>query len=216
MRAPEIRIVHTGYADRDWPAKYRRDAELMELELRDRPGQFYFLVELGIARLRLGDQRGLRHLAEAAAQAMDDCRRPGLPRGQFTQLLEWTIATPRLPEGFPLSRRQAEDWCRTSIRDAPPLLWQLARRSFEREDFADAAIQLERLVEIVENDTYDKLSGFDPNLLGPDPLLNLGVCYTHLGRIEEARRVFEHVLGFESHREDAERNLRLLSQLDGQ
>lgn len=213
LQAPEIRIIHTGYANRDWPTKYRRDVELMELELQDRPGQFYFLVELGIARLRLGDQRGLGHLAEAAAQVMDDARRPGLPRAPFTQLLEWIIAAPQLPAGFPLSRQRAEDWARSAFRDAPPLLWQLARRSFERGDFADSAIQLERLIEIIQNNTYDKLSGFDPKLLGPDPLLNLGVCYTHMGRIEEARRAFEQLLESGSHRESAERNLRLLGQL---
>ena len=30
----------------------------MEMELRDRPGQFYFLVELGRSWLAMGDLRG--------------------------------------------------------------------------------------------------------------------------------------------------------------
>ena len=51
----EVEIEHVGYAGDQPLAKRQRNARHMELELADRPDQFYFLVELGRTYALLND-----------------------------------------------------------------------------------------------------------------------------------------------------------------
>ena len=209
----DIVMMHDGYLNRDWGAKLRRDIELMDLELAERPGQFYFQVELGLAASRLNDPRAGEHLTAAARAAIDDAQRPTLPRGAFERLLEWTLATPELPEHFPITRGLAERWARSALHDAPPLAWQLSRLAFARGDYAEAARLLEHLLELGRTNAYDRTSPFDPRILGDDAKLNLGACYLRLARLDDAERVFRGLLSSERCRDAARQNLTQIQSL---
>ncbi len=50
-----ITMRHYGYIGEMVPAKLRRGARLLELELRDRPGQLYYLIEYGRTLAMLED-----------------------------------------------------------------------------------------------------------------------------------------------------------------
>ena len=208
-------LDHTGYLGRDWPTKFRRDATLMELELRNRPGQFYYLVELGLTLLRLGDPAGFHHLAEAGQQADDDRRRPGLPRGPFMQLLEWVLAGAGVPADFPIRPDTAERWAETAFADAPPLLWQLAGRAYARGEYDHAAALLDRLIEFGRRGGYDRVAGFDPAILGDDAALNRAACDLQRGRLDAAAAIFKLLADHPRLGSQARSNLDAIRQLRG-
>ena len=49
----DAEIEHLGFTGDKPQAKLERSARLMEMELRDRPGQFYFHVELGLSLIHI-------------------------------------------------------------------------------------------------------------------------------------------------------------------
>ncbi len=189
-----IVIEHTGYVNRDWPAKYRRDAKLMELELQDRPGQFYFLVELGLCLLRLGDHAGLRWLTEAGEQATDSRRRARLPKAPFLQLLEWVLSGAGVPSDYPIGPDVAKRWAREHFIDAPPIVWQLASSAYAEARYEEAARWLDRLIDMGRTGRYDRIAGFDPRVIGDDARLNRAACDLQMRRLDEAEQRFQQLL----------------------
>lgn len=94
---------HYGYAGESRPAKLRRGARLMKLELRERPGQLYYEIEYGRTVLMLGDERrGQEILTQAAAQVRPRTDALESPVPMVGQLLEYLLHLPpeRLPTGY--------------------------------------------------------------------------------------------------------------------
>lgn len=208
----QIRIRHYGYAGRDKQAKLQRDARLMELDLRDRPGQFYYLVELGRSYLALGDPRGEALLTEAAAQVRRGDAEALQGGGMLAALLEHILACDILPAGFPLSWAEASRLALQQFPDAVPLLWQIARHEFRQQRFERCRDLLERAVHLGETGTYNRLCSFDPSVLGDDARLNLGVCYTCLGQLGQAEACFQKLLTSPTRAAEARANLDRLAQ----
>jgi hypothetical protein len=206
-----IALTHYGYLGGDKRGKLLRAARLMELELAERPGQFYFLVELGRTYDQLGDPRALTLLADAAA--MVDRGAPGIDAGTLAMLLEWVLAVPNLPAGFPLTRADAARRARADFPRSVPLLWQLARRDFADQRYADCAELLERIRALAESETYDQTVSFDPRILREEVVLNLGACYTRLARLRDAERCFENLLDQPSVADRAAANLQVVRGL---
>lgn len=202
-----IRIRHYGYAGRDKRAKFQRDAHLMELDLRDRPGQFYYLVELGRTYIALGDPRGeglLREAAEKVRRREEDALEGG---GMLAALLEHILACDVLPAGFPVSWSEASRLALEKFPDAVPLLWQIARHEFRQQRFERCRDLLEQAVKLGETGTYNRLVSFDPCILGDDARLNLGVCYTCLGDLARAEACFRRLLTSPTRGAEAQANL---------
>jgi tetratricopeptide (TPR) repeat protein len=209
----DIRLRHYGYAGGDKRAKLERAARLMELDLRDRPGQFYYLVELGRTYLALGDIRGEQLLTQAAQmvrEGKDEALQGG---GMLAALLEHMLACDKLPDQFPLSWSEARRLALDRFPNAAPLLWQIARHEFRRNRFDRCRELLEKIVNLGRTKTYDQLVSFNPCILGDDALLNLGVCYTHLGKLDRAAECFRQLLGSPSRGKEAKANLKRLRRL---
>jgi hypothetical protein len=208
----DIRIRHYGYAGTNKREKLQRAARLMELDLRDRPGEFYYLVELGRTYLALGDARGEQLFFEAARMVRDGDQEALDGGGMLAALLEHVLACDKLPEGFPLTRSDARRLALQRFPAAVPLLWQMARDEFRRNRFDPCRRLLETIAALARTGGYDKLVSFDPCIMGDDLLLNLGVCYTRLARIEQAEECFKQLLG-SPRAKQARENLKNLRRL---
>ena len=66
----EMRLQRHAYLSRLTEPKLRWAARLLELELRDRPGQLHYLIEYGRTLLLLNDPQGHAILAEAIEQIL--------------------------------------------------------------------------------------------------------------------------------------------------
>ncbi len=95
-----IAMRHYGYVAELAPAKLRRGAQLLELELcATGPEQIYYLIELGRTLLMLEDQRGHEILAQAAVELLRHAGEPEAPLPIVALLLEHLLQLPtaRLP-----------------------------------------------------------------------------------------------------------------------
>lgn len=205
-----VELLHHGYATGDQQAKLARAAKLMELELRDRPGQFYYLVELGRTWLKMRDERGAELLAQAAHIAKHDLHQAMQAPGLLAALLEHLLACDRLPKGFPLTHADAEQLAQQHFNTAVPVLWQRALRAFKAANFDACAQLLEQIIDLGKTEGYDQTYSFQPEIMRGDALLNLGVCYANLGRLPAARKCFEQLSTHEKLGSQAKRNLQLI------
>jgi tetratricopeptide (TPR) repeat protein len=96
---------------------------------------------------------------------------------------------------------------------SPPLLWALAQRAFQAEDFQDAARLLERLVELGQTGSYDRSAAFDPVIMAEPAVLNLGQCYLRLGDLDRADSCFARLLSSPTHGEQAVRSREMVRRL---
>ena len=147
----EIRLRHYGYVNGQGAMKNERSIRLIELELRDRPGQFYYLVELGRTKLAMKDASGIEALTEAAGMVAAGDRMALESGGALAMLLESILAADVLPNDFPLSWSEARRFALELFPDAVPLLWQIALHEFKHERFQACSIMLERIIQRGKN-----------------------------------------------------------------
>lgn len=211
--ATTITLRHYGYIGELLPAKLQRGARLMELELRERPGQLYYLIEYGRTLLILGQERGHEILAQATRQLLPQMDDAQAPMPMVAQLLEYLLRLPpdRLPAG--LTPDRVEFLVHRWFPSAPPLLWLLARWAAEAGRFNESEQILRRLVQMGKDHRYDQGTSFDPRLVGTDALLNLGVCLVRQSRLEEARAVFTELQAEPERAVDARAYLEIIDQV---
>jgi glycosyltransferase involved in cell wall biosynthesis len=197
MRVDDCDVMLRRHAYRSEPteAKLRFTLRLLERELRDRPGQLRYLIELGRVLLRLKDPRGHGVLMQAAAQVLPlryDATPPG---GKAQVLLEYLLDLPpeRLPADLP--REQVQELALRWFPLSPRLMFKLAEQWFRAGDADRAAGILERLVELGRRGTYDRTQSFDLGLVQDDAVVNLAACYRRRGRLDEAERCYVQLLG---------------------
>lgn len=189
VSASPVRLAHTGYQLEKRPQKLQRNLALLELELADHPGQFYYLVELGRSLLLAGQARGHAVLAEAA-QILQPAMRQPLPPGPLAAaLLEYALG--HSPAGFPVSRQDAADAAGRWFPSSPPLMWLVARWHYEQGRVAEAARLLQLVLEMGEKKTYDDTLSFDQTVFGDETRLNFGVCCAKLGQAKKAVQQFK-------------------------
>ena len=97
--AENVVLRHWGYLPERLPEKQRRGARLLALELRDRPGQLYYQIELLRTYLLLGDSRAAEILEQAAGRLAEYRRDVSPPLPHAALLLETLLQWP--PEGLP-------------------------------------------------------------------------------------------------------------------
>jgi hypothetical protein len=207
--ALDATILRHGYLSKLTPDKLRWAARLLELELRDRPGQLRYLVEYGRTLLLLNDPRGHEVLAEAADQvlaARDAHAAPGAPVGS---LLEYVLTVAPGQSKCRMTPAEAEGLALRWFARTPPVVWALAQRRFKAGDFPGAAELLEKLLEMGRTGAYDHGAGFDPEIMGAPALMNLGVCYLRAGDWDRARHCFGQLLTHPTYQAQARANLAL-------
>ena len=198
-----ITMRHYGYIGELRESKLRRGARLMELELRERPGQLYYLIEYGRTLLTLGEERGHEVLAQAVAQVLPAINQEQAPMPMVAQLFDYVLQLPagQWPAG--LTPKLVEDLIRRWFPSSPPLLWVLARRAVEAGRFEESEQLLRRLVRMGKDHSYDPWISFDPRLVGSGAKLNLGVCLVRQRKLEEARSLFSELLKSPDHAVEA-------------
>jgi hypothetical protein len=189
--------------------KLRWATRLLELELRDRPGQLHYLIEYGHNLLRLNDARGHAVLAEATELTLQAADAARAPSPTVASLLEYLLTVAPEHAGR-IAPAQAGALALRWFPTAAPLLWAMSQRAFQSGEFAKAAALLERLVHLGRTGAYDRSAAFDPSIMAEPALLNLGRCYLRLGDLDRAESCFGEALGNPAHRGHAEQGLAMI------
>src|SRR4029077_14243156 len=87
----DVVIKHHAYDSVLTPDKLRWATRLLELELRDRPGQLHYLIEYGRNLLRLNDPKGHAVLAEASELVLAAGEATSAPAPTVASLLEYLL-----------------------------------------------------------------------------------------------------------------------------
>jgi len=209
----DLVIGHHAYHSRLTPEKLRWASRLLELELKDRPGQLHYLIQYGRHLLWLNDPQGHVVLAEAAEQILSLQDSPAPPTSTTGLLLEYLLTVApgqsRSRLASPEVRRLAQRW----FPDSPPILWAIAQNAYRAEDFQDAAGHLEKLITLGRTGTYDHSAAFDPSIVADLALLNLGNCQVRLGALSRAEWCYAQLLENPKHQTQARKGLELVKQL---
>jgi glycosyltransferase involved in cell wall biosynthesis len=208
-----IALRHYGYVAEMRLPKLQRAARLLELELQDRPGQLYYMIEYGRTLLRIDPARGEEALARAAEQLAVSLHAAEAPTPMVAGLLEDLLQLPpdRLPAGF--SRQRLFELSARWFPRSAPLVWWRARDAFDRGQFAEAERHLRLLVAMGRDHSYDRHISFDPRIVGGDAMLNLGVCLVRQAKLADAEKCFRSLLVDPVHAEAARRNLDAIARI---
>ncbi len=189
VETTDVIFLHHASLSTPTPAKLRWAARLIEKELEDNPESLHFLVEYAQTLLALGDPRGHDVMAKAAG-LLPPLETPEAPGPDAARVLEYILRTePELSKAS-ISAEQAAGLALRWYPNSPPLLWAFAERLFRTGQFAPCAGLLDRLLHLGDTKTYDPSSAFDPRIIGPWVLLNLGQCRRALGQFDAARLYF--------------------------
>lgn len=212
VEVSQLELDHFGYVDRKSTSKLERAEFLMELELRDRPGQFYYLVELGRTKLKLGKAEGVNLFFDAAHILKSDFKECSRFPSSVCAFVEHLLACDTLPEKFPLNQSEIESYANRYPRSVP-LLWQRALKCFKKKCFKQCAELLESIISLGESEQYHQFSSFDP-MIFKDAVMNLGVCLTRMGQLSRAVGCFEELLKDQKYAVGAAMNLKAIKSLD--
>lgn len=211
VNAANVLLHRHAYLSPRTPDKLRFTLRLLEAELRDRPGQLNYVIELGRHLLWLNDPRGHDVLAEAAAEVRLVMNGDKPPHQDVGQLLEYLLTVSPDQSRSAISRSEARALAVRWFPRTPPVLWTAAGERFAAGDYAAAADLLAKLVVLGQSGDYDPAGGFDPDIVGPSALMNLTVCYLRLGNWAAARTTVTPLLADPTH---GERAARLFAEAD--
>jgi len=213
VRTSGVTIRHYGYLGPLRESKRRRGARLLELELQDRPGQLYYLIEYARALMASNDPRAPGVLAEAAGILLQRASEPRAPMPPAALLLETLLQLPphELPTGW--TNALARDLSHRWFPESAPLVWIRAQQAFDAGHFEEAETLLRQLVQMGRTRNYDRHTSFDPRIIGPDALLNLGVCCVRQAKLDTAEKVFKQLLSARERVSEARANLETIRRL---
>lgn len=193
VRHANIRIFHDGYSAPDEQIKLLRNIHLMEMELADRPRQLFYQIRLSQALMKTGDSRGRTYLLQAWQQVLPLAQQANPPsEPMLGPLLDSVLVRQSRGEfdsGLPLENLHqiAARW----FPRWPPLLWRRANWQYKQGLIAEAAGTLEHILRMAADGSYDPTPSFEIGILGGQTLLDLGICYVHLGKLDAARQSFQ-------------------------
>ena len=207
-----VTLRSTAFLTERTEAKLRFNARLLELELRDHPGQLRYQIEYGRTLLQLQDPKAPVVLAEAAAQVVAARQRTGGDKheGPVASGIRAGIAS-GAGARRPVARRRSP-WRLRWFPASPPLLYKIAELAFQQKDFRRAAGLLERLVQLGQTGAYDRSRPFDPGLIADDAVLNLAACYRQLGELVRAEQCYRQLLQSRHFRAQAAHGLAAVQQ----
>ncbi|MDB5313508.1 MAG: putative glycosyltransferase [Gemmataceae bacterium] len=209
IAAADAVVRRHAYLSKPTPDKLRWVVRLLEAELRDRPGQVGFMIELGRNLLWLNDPRGHEVLGEAAGLVRQAAGAPTPPSPWAGSLIEYLLSVSPEQARGPVTRADARELAARWFPNTPPVVWAVAAERFAAEDYPAATGLLEQLVLMGRTGEYDDGGGFAPDIIGATSVLNLGVCYLHLDRWDDARACFGQLVADPDRRDAALRGYRL-------
>lgn len=194
--------------------KALRNGRLLDMEIRERPGRLYWMIQCGATLLDVPGMadRGKEVMAQSLHQiaAMHD--QPRAPMALVELALEYAVNTPAA-ENLPLSPQQAYDLAQKWFPDAVPVIWMRAKRAYDVGDFEGAIPILRRLIDIGERRAYNLEVPFDQAVVGDDARLNLGVCLLRTAQLDESERIFRQINPTGPRGEEARMNLNVVESL---
>nr|MBP7323384.1 glycosyltransferase [Deltaproteobacteria bacterium] len=193
--------------------KLLRAVRLLELELKDRPGQLYYVIEYGRTLLQLQDYRAHDVLMEALSLVLPYRDAPSAPLPLVASLLEYFLLLPKRSLPSALSPRDIRDLAERWFPASAPLIWILAQQAFEHGDYDRAEDLLRHLVRMGHEQSYDQHISFDPRIVHEDALLNLGACLVRQAKLGDAQQCFEELMGGGVRIKEAAANLREINRL---
>ncbi|MBX3410733.1 MAG: glycosyltransferase family 2 protein [Phycisphaeraceae bacterium] len=207
VQVSAARLQHWGYTPERIPEKCLRAARLCEMELRDRPGQLYYLIELARSLLQVNTPQAVAAaqapLHEATQIMLSHRDAPRAPLPLVSALIEQLLAIRHsMPVDVDTLLELAARWFPCSV----PLMWASARVRSEREEWPQAEELLRRLEDVLRRGTHDRYAPFDPRLR-EDARFNLGVCLVRRAALDEAQAIFTELLASPRRGADARRNL---------
>jgi hypothetical protein len=213
VRTSTVTIRHYGYVRERREEKLRRAARLLALELEERPGQLYYLIEYGRTLRHLDPPRGQQILKDAAAQLVPRLEDAEAPIPLVAALLEYLLQVPE--EGLPpgLSPDAVLELAKRWFPLSAPLLWLRAQAAFSTRRFTEAERLLRQLVAMGRDGSYDQHISFDPRIVGEGALLNLGVCLVRQAKLNDAVACFEPLLNSRMRADEARENLEVVRRL---
>jgi hypothetical protein len=213
IRHADLIVRRHGYLSVLTEHKLRWATRLLELELRDRPGQLHYLIEYGRNLLRLNDPRGHEVLGEASEIVRAAADAPGPAAPTVASLLEYLLSVSPEQSRSRVGKEQARELALRWFGSSPPLLWVLAQQAFQAGRFAEAAGFLDKLVTLGRTGSYDRSIAFDPTIMAEHALLNLARCQVRLGNLDRAEECFRAVLASPSHGAQAQEGCNLINKL---
>jgi tetratricopeptide (TPR) repeat protein len=213
LATSELILKRHAYLSTLTPEKLRWAKHLLELELRDRPGQLHYLIEYGRTLLLLNDPHGHEVLAQATEQMLQSRDAPKPAITTVGSLLEYLLNVSPEDSRSTISRADALELALRWFPKTPPVVWAAAQRLFADGRFAEAAPLLERLLEMGRSESYEHADAFDPEIVGASALMNLGCCLVQLGELEKARHCFGQLLANPTHQAKARQNYGLVEAI---
>jgi tetratricopeptide (TPR) repeat protein len=213
LATAEVVLKRHAYLSVLTPQKLQWQKRLVELELRDRPGQLHYLIEYGRTLLLLNDPRGHEVLAEAVEQVRQTIHAPQPPVTTVGSLLEYLLTVSPEQSRSQMSPTEVHELALRWFPKTPPVVWSLAQYLFKKARFAEAAPLLESLLEMGRTQTYDQTEGFAPDIIGASALMNLGICYLQMGQLENALYCFGQLLTNPAHQSQARQNYAMVESL---
>jgi len=183
-------------------AKLRWTLRLLELELRDRPGQLHYVIEHGRTLLVLNEPKAHTVLAEAVQQILPARAADRPPASNVQVLLDYILTVP--PEQYQgaLPKSEAVELAWRWFSRSPFLLFNCAQYCFQAGEIRRSVEILERLLQLGKTGQYDRSHTFPPGLVGDDALVNLAICHRQLGELDKAEQCYRlllHSSRFRSH-----------------
>jgi len=193
----DLAVRRHAYASTLDETKLRWAVRLLEKQLADGPARLVDLIEYGRNLLRLGDPKGHEVMAEAIDRVASAAAEPRPPGPEAQLVLDYVLSTPPDPDRSRMATAQAASLAIRWFPESPALLWSLAGSYARSGQVRAAAVLYERLVKLGLEGRYDRSQPFDPGILGPRALLELGRCRLAMGDLDGARRSLRPVVGDE-------------------
>ncbi|MDR3458333.1 MAG: glycosyltransferase [Verrucomicrobiae bacterium] len=208
-----IVLWHDGYCRAIHHDKMRRNVRLIEMELRDHPGQIYYLIELGRNLVALGEPRGHEVLGDATGKLRQhrQAARPPLPLA--AALLDYLLSADDLPAHRRMNSDTAMKLAERWFDRVPALVWRRAERYFRQANFTAAAAAYQHLLALQSSGALDETLSFNRHIFGPETRLKLGVCKARLARLDEAEAIFTALLTDPTAGAAAKQNLQVVEVL---
>ncbi len=212
IKHSKIILKHYGYTPNLRNIKLERAARLLKLELEERPGQLYYMIEYGRTLHKLRDPQAFEILSNAAKIVIKYKNENKPPTPMVAALFEYLLQIPenKLPAGF--TRKILEELCEHWFPKGAPLLWLRAKYKFIQQEYTEAENLLRRLIYMGETQDYDRHISFDPCIIGDDAKLNLGVCLVRQAKLKEAKAIFKKLLK-SSRKKEAKANLKVIKEI---
>ncbi len=213
VRSSTINIFHDGYNPDREGGKLRRNIHLMELELRDRPGQLFYQIRISQALLKIDDPRACHFLCQAWEQIRPPSAHGSRPSEPLVAELLDSIIVRQSRGEFDSGETIAKllELAQTWYPHWPPLIWRRANWQFKQGQVAEAAQSLEEILQLAADGTYQRIPSFDCGILTGETQLNLGICYARLRQFDRARRCFSAAATDPKWEAAGQRNLQFIS-----